>query len=178
MGSEAAKSNHLSEYWDCLSSLEEKSKELITNPPEPEMQLDFTIEARDYIKTGRASSEIKLFLKKLGVNPEILRRVAVASYEAEINVTAHSNGGTVLAYIYQDYILIIFEDTGPGIEDIERAMIPGFSTADELAREMGFGAGLGLPNIKKNSDLLYIRSGVGSNTYLAIMILFEDKQDV
>ncbi len=178
MGSEAAKSDNYAEYWACSPALESRGKVLVTNPPEPEMQLDFTIEAKDYIKTGRASSEIKLFLKKLGVNPDVLRRVAVACYEAEINVTAHSNGGTVQALIYQDYILAIFEDKGPGIEDIEQAMIPGFSTADELAREMGFGAGLGLPNIKKNSDLLYIKSAVGINTYLAVIILFEDKQDV
>ena len=173
MGLEVARSEAMAEYWTCKPGLEEKGKELINNPPEPEIMLDFTIEAKDYIKTGKASSEIKLFLKKLGVNPEILRRVAVASYEAEINVTAHSKGGNVNAYIYQDYILIEFQDRGPGIPDIEQAMQPGFSTADDLAREMGFGAGLGLPNIKKNCDVMYIKSAMESTTYLAIIIFYE-----
>ena len=163
----------MAEFFFCKQSLETKGRCLIDHPPEPEMVLDFTIGAKDYVKTGKASSEIKLFLKKLGVNPEILRRVAVASYEAEINVTAHSRGGSVQANIYQDYILIVFEDQGPGIPDIEQAMLPGFSTADDLAREMGFGAGLGLPNIKKNCDVMYIRSAVGSTTYLAIIIFYE-----
>ena len=163
----------MAEYFASAPGLEERGRKLIDHPPEPEMVLDFTIDAKDYVKTGKASSEIKLFLKKLGVNPEILRRVAVASYEAEINVTAHSNGGTVQANIYQDYILIVFEDKGPGIPDIEQAMVPGFSTADDLAREMGFGAGLGLPNIKKNCDVMYISSAVGSTTYLAIIVFYE-----
>lgn len=177
MGSVAVKSKELPEYWACKPEFEESGKKLIIDPPEPEMTLDFTIETKDYIKTGKASSEIKLFLKKLGVNPEILRRIAVASYEAEINVTAHSNGGDVQASIYQDYILITFQDKGPGIPDIEKAMTPGFSTADDLAREMGFGAGLGLPNIKKNCDVMYIRSAEGETTFLAIIIFFEVKEN-
>jgi anti-sigma regulatory factor (Ser/Thr protein kinase) len=173
MGSEAVRSNSLPEYWAVKPGHEKRGKELISNPPEPEMTLEFAIEPKDYNKTGKASSEIKLFLKKVGVNPEILRRVAVASYEAEINVTAHSEGGKIYANIYQDYIMIYLEDEGPGIPDIEQAMIPGFSTADDLAREMGFGAGLGLPNIKKNCDVMYIRSAKGESTYLAFIIFFE-----
>ncbi len=178
MGSEAVRSDNISEYWSCKPGLEKIDRKLVYEPPEPEMKLEFYIEPKDYIKTGKASSEIKLFLKKLGVNPEILRRIAVAGYEAEINVTAHSNGGKISAYIYQDYILILLEDEGPGIPDIEQAMTPGFSTADDLAREMGFGAGLGLPNIKKNCDAMYLRSAEGCKTYLAIIIYFEDNQDV
>lgn len=177
MDSEAVKSNTPNEYWACKSGFEETDKDLIYKPPEPEMVLDFVIGARDYVKTGKASSEIKLCLKKLGVKPEILRRVAVASYEAEINVTAHSNGGRIWANIYQDYILIQLEDDGPGIPDIEQAMIPGFSTADDLAREMGFGAGLGLPNIKKNCDVMYIKSASGSSTCLAFIVFFETDEE-
>ncbi|MCB5230642.1 MAG: ATP-binding protein [Candidatus Cloacimonas sp.] len=174
-GSEAVKSKSIPEYWAIKPGFEEEIKKIINERPEPEISLDYEIAENDYVKTGKASSDVKFFLKKLGVNPEVLRRVAVASYEAEINVTAHSKGGKVTANIYSDYIIMMFEDYGPGIADIEQAMQPGFSTANELAREMGFGAGLGLPNIKKNCDGMYLSSEPGGSTTLIFFIYYEEK---
>ncbi|HRX76366.1 MAG TPA: ATP-binding protein, partial [Candidatus Cloacimonadota bacterium] len=103
---------------------------------------------------------------------DVLRRIAVASYEAEINVAAHSKGGVMKSAVHDDLINVRFEDDGPGIADIEQAMIPGYSTADDLVRELGFGAGLGLPNIKKNSDAMHIVSDIGSSTLLEFFIFF------
>ena len=177
-GSEAVRSKEVPEYWAIKPGFETEVQRIIRERPEPEIVLDYEIASKDYVKTGKASSDVKFFLKKLGVNPEVLRRVAVASYEAEINVTAHSNGGKVFANIYSDYVIMVFEDSGPGIADIDQAMQPGFSTADNLAREMGFGAGLGLPNIKKNCDGLYISSEPGGSTTLVFFIYYEDKSNV
>jgi len=106
------------------------------------------------------------------VDSETLRRIAVASYEAEINVAAHSKGGTMTCLVYDNLIHIRFEDEGPGIWDIKQAMVPGFSTADDLVREFGFGAGLGLPNIEKNSDALHIVSAKDNPTLLELIIFF------
>ncbi|MBN1327099.1 MAG: ATP-binding protein [Candidatus Cloacimonetes bacterium] len=130
---------------------------------------------RDFIDSGNASSTIKNYLQKLGVKPEILRRVAIAAYEAEINVTAHTRGGKVKANIHKDFIHLMFSDKGSGIKDIEQSMSPGFSTADKVMQEMGFGAGLGLPNIKRNSDMLHIMSGENQPTCLEIIIYFGEK---
>ncbi len=127
---------------------------------------------KDFVNSGKGSADVKNTLKRLGIVPEILRRIAVASYEAEINVTAHSQGGKMESYLYDDLILIRFTDKGPGIADIEQAMVPGFSTADDLVREMGFGAGLGLPNILKNSDALHIVSARGESTTVEIIIFY------
>ncbi len=169
-GSEAVKSNK-PEFWDIDQDVDD-NKSFILKPPEPELVMDYEVEARNYAKAGKASTDIKLTLKKLGVDPVILRKAAIACYEAEINVVAHSKGGKIFAYIYDDRVLIKLVDDGPGIKNIDQAMLPGFSTADELAREMGFGAGLGLPNIKKNCDAMYITSSLGSNTILAFIIFF------
>lgn len=148
-------------------------KDIFEKPKEAEVELDFAVPEKDFNTAGKGSSEIKNLLKRLGVNSEILRRVAVASYEAEINVAAHSHGGMMSSAVYDDYIHIKFQDEGPGIESIEQAMTPGFSTADELVRELGFGAGLGLPNIKKNSDAMKITSEKGGSTLLEIIIYFD-----
>jgi len=162
----------MANYWYFNDSLEEKARNFFEEPREPEMTQVFEIQEKDFVHSGKASSEIKMFLKKLGVNPEILRRVAIASYEAEINITAHSKGGKIYNKIYQDLVHIIFHDKGPGLKDIEQALVPGYSTASDLVREMGFGAGLGLPNIKKNSDVLHIDSAENSPTFLEILIYF------
>lgn len=168
--SEAVKSNK-SDFWDIDKDVED-NKSFILKPPEPELVLDYHVEARNYAKAGTASSDIKLTLKKLGLDPVVLRKVAIACYEAEINIVAHSKGGKIMANIYNDRVLVRLEDDGPGIDNIEKAMLPGFSTADELAREMGFGAGLGLPNIKKNCDAMYISSKPGASTVLAFIVFF------
>lgn len=162
----------MAEYWFARPEVEEEAQSFLASPPEPEMSLDFDIPLRDFVNAGNASAKIKSFLKKLGVAPPILRRAAVSSYEAEINVTAHSKGGTLRAMIYTDRVYLVFQDTGPGMRDINQAMTPGWSTADEQVREMGFGAGMGLPNIKKNSDAVRIVSAENASTTLEILIYY------
>lgn len=162
----------MAEYWNIDPGLETAAKEFLANVPEAEVTLEFEIGVKDFVNAGKGSAEVKNVLKRLGVDPAILRRIAVASYEAEINVTAHSNGGKMMSFIYDDLVYIRFEDNGPGIADIEQAMVPGWSTADDLVREMGFGAGLGLPNIQKNSDLLHIESKPNGPTKLEIIIYY------
>lgn len=107
---------------------------------------------------GKASSSIKRVLKSLGIPPRLVRRIAIISYEAEINIIIHSKGGKMILEIYDDRIRIKAQDRGPGIENIELALSEGFSTADQKARELGFGAGMGLPNIRKNADGFNIES--------------------
>ena len=141
----------------------------------PELTLQYDIKVRDFVSTGNASADIKLTLKRLGVSATVLRRIAIASYEAEINITAHSKGGNIICNVYPEFVHIQFKDKGPGLKDIEQAMIPGWSTADDAVREMGFGAGLGLPNIKKNSDYLHIISAENSPTLVEIIIFYKEK---
>lgn len=163
----------MAEYWSINPGLEETCKEFLANIPEADVTLEFEIEEKDFVSAGKGSAEVKNVLKRLGIDPAILRRVAVASYEAEINVAAHSNGGKMYSHIHDDFVYIKYEDKGPGINNIEQAMIPGWSTADELVREMGFGAGLGLPNIKKNADFLHIVSEPGGSTSVEILIYYK-----
>lgn len=162
----------MAEYWNINPNYESVTRAFLENKPEAEVTLDFEIGVKDFVNAGKGSAEVKNVLKRLGVDPAILRRVAVASYEAEINVTAHSNGGHMTSYVYDDLVYIRFNDKGPGISDIEQAMVPGWSTADDLVREMGFGAGLGLPNIQKNSDVLHIVSEYGGSTTLELMVFY------
>ena len=170
-GLEAVKSN-MAEYWNIEPGFETRVKEFYDHPQEAEVTLEFMIPEKDFNNAGKGSSEVKNLLKRLGVDSEILRRIAVASYEAEINVAAHSLGGKMLSSIYDEVIHIRFMDNGPGIADIEQAMVPGFSTADDLVREFGFGAGLGLPNIQKNSDALHIVSAAGQPTLVEFLVFF------
>jgi len=128
----------------------------------------FYIEAGNFVTAGEAASSIKRLLKQLGINGSIVRRVAIAAYEAEMNLVIHSIGGILEIIISPNLIKIIAEDKGPGIEDIELAMQEGFSTASEQTRELGFGAGMGLPNIKRCSDRFDIQSEIGGGTRLEI----------
>ncbi|NLC66180.1 MAG: anti-sigma regulatory factor [Clostridium sp.] len=130
----------------------------------------FKVEANNFNEAGKASSEIKLMLKKIGINSEISRRIAIASYESEMNIVIHSVGGEITLLVSPKEIMLISKDYGPGIEDIEKAMIEGYSTADDSAREMGFGAGMGLCNIKRCSDSFKIESEIGKGTTLYIKI--------
>jgi len=136
----------------------------------PNIKYVYEIKSRDFMSAGDASAYIKSVLKKLGLDHEIIRRVAVAAYEAELNIAIHSVGGVLTVEITPDYIDIIGEDRGPGIEDIALAMQEGFSTAPEEIREMGFGAGMGLPNMKKCSDEFRIHSELGKGTKIFMRI--------
>lgn len=126
----------------------------------------YPVKALDYATAGDASATVKRKLKQLGVDSAILRRVAVASYEAELNLIIHSQGGSLTVRMSPSEIVLESEDCGPGIPDIERALQEGYSTASEEARNMGFGAGMGLPNMKRNADDFSIRSEVGTGTQI------------
>jgi len=133
------------------------------------MHLEFKIEGGDFTKAGLASSQIKKMLKQLNVDSQIIKRVVVSIYEAEVNIVAHAFRGNIYVDIDTHEIRIRLIDEGPGIPDIEQAMQEGFSTASPAVREMGFGAGMGLPNIKKNADQLNIKSEVGKGTEVEII---------
>ena len=132
--------------------------------------LHFDIAGDDFSVAGLASSNCKKVLKQLGLPPETIRKAAICMYEGEINTIIHGKGGVCDITITESSIKIVFSDKGPGIADIEKAMQEGFSTATNEARELGFGAGMGLPNIKKYSDDLSIVSKVGKGTTITITI--------
>jgi anti-sigma regulatory factor (Ser/Thr protein kinase) len=134
------------------------------------MELKFHIEGGDFTNAGSASSKVKRTLKQINVDPTVIKRVVVALYEAEVNIAAHAHKGDIIANIDSSRVFIRLQDEGPGIPDIEKAMQKGFSTASPHVREMGFGAGMGLPNIKDNSDDFLITSEVGKGTTLEITI--------
>jgi anti-sigma regulatory factor (Ser/Thr protein kinase) len=133
---------------------------------------EFNIEGGNFSEAGMASSEIKKLLKKLGMPTPIIKKIAIAMYEAEINIVAHAYKGVIEVLISSKDVTINIEDEGPGIPNIDLAMKEGFSTATEKVREMGFGAGMGLPNIKRNSDYFDIKTEVGKGTKLTIKINF------
>lgn len=134
------------------------------------MKLHFDVDGNEYTTAGEASSKVKEVLKKIGVNPRIIRKIAIAMYEAEINMVIHADGGTIDVDILPDKIYICLKDVGPGIPDIDLAMQEGYSTAGEDARKLGFGAGMGLPNMKKFADDLKITSVVGQGTTVEITV--------
>lgn len=137
------------------------------------LKVHYDIVSGDYLRGGEASSNIKKALMQLGVDNNIIRRACVASYEAEINIVIHSLGGYMDMKIFEDGIEIIAADVGPGISDVELAMKEGYSTATQGAREMGFGAGMGLPNIKNNCDELIVDSSEGGRTTITMKIYFK-----
>lgn len=136
------------------------------------MLLTFELEGGNFSKAGYASSQVKKVLKQLSVDPRIIKRVVVALYEAEVNIVAHAWRGKVAAELEADKITLVLKDEGPGIPDITQAMQEGFSTASPAVREMGFGAGMGLPNMKKNVDELDIESRVGVGTTVRMVTRF------
>ena len=124
----------------------------------------YPVAADDYTCAGEASTDIKRKLKQLGVDSKVLRRVAVASYEVELNLVIHSDGGELIMDVDEGGVTLISQDVGPGIPDISKALEEGYSTASEEARDLGFGAGMGLPNMKRNADGFGIASEVGKGT--------------
>jgi serine/threonine-protein kinase RsbT len=128
----------------------------------------FPIEKGNFVRAGEASSAIKRTLRHLGISSSIMRRVAVAAYEAEMNLIIHSLGGQMEFQVSQDGVLLISRDVGPGIPDISMAMKEGYSTASEEIRMMGFGAGMGLPNMRRNCDNFDIQSKVGEGTVISM----------
>lgn len=137
------------------------------------MQFEYNIEGGNFTRAGLASSEIKKMLKQLNVDLGIIKRTVVATYEAEVNIVAHAYSGTIYVNLDEEKVVIKLIDEGPGIADIEQAMREGYSTASSQVREMGFGAGMGLPNMKKNADHLAIQSEVGKGTEVEITMFLK-----
>lgn len=133
--------------------------------------MSYEVPADDFTRAGEASSNVKSKLKQMGVNPEIIRKVAIAMYEGEINMVIHAFGGTIDVTVSPNEIEIILKDQGPGIENIELAMQAGYSTAPDKIRSLGFGAGMGLPNMKKYSDEMKIESELGVGTTVTMKIV-------
>ena len=132
--------------------------------------LTYTVDASDMTSAGNASSQMKMTLRKLGISPDIIRKAAVCMYEGEINMVIHANGGVAEVTITLDEVIIRLTDTGPGIPDVEKAMSEGWSTAGDAARGLGFGAGMGLPNMKRYSDEMQIDTTVGVGTTVTMKI--------
>jgi len=140
------------------------------------MYLEFSVEKGDFTKAGKVSSQIKRTLKKLNFPSEVIKKVVVALFEAEVNVIAHSFGGSITCDIKPNYIKIIVRDTGPGIPNLDLAMTEGYSTATREIQEIGYGAGMGLPNIKKNSDDLDIYTKEGDHTEITMGFKIENEE--
>jgi anti-sigma regulatory factor (Ser/Thr protein kinase) len=140
------------------------------------MELKYQIEGGNFIKAGHASSEVKKVLKQLNLDTRLIKRVVVALYEAEVNVVAHAEKGEMIVSINGEKIHVVIDDSGPGIENLELAMQEGYSTASQKVREMGFGAGMGLPNIKRNTDELNIVSEPGTGTRVEMITYLAEKK--
>ncbi len=128
----------------------------------------FNIKANDFVKAGEVSIEVQGILKKIGFDSALIRRISICAYEAEMNVVMHGGDGEMTLMIEPGQILLICRDKGEGIEDVELALKPGFSTAKPEHQEMGFGAGMGLPNIKKNSSVLFVETEKGKGARLTM----------
>ncbi|MGI5973064.1 MAG: ATP-binding protein [Oscillospiraceae bacterium] len=134
------------------------------------VKLVYPVEGGDLIEAGEASSKMKMTLKKLGLPPDVIRRASICMYEGEINMVIHADGGRAEVDVGMDEIVIRMIDQGPGIPDVGKAMEEGFSTAGDMARDLGFGAGMGLPNMKRYSDDMSIETEVGTGTTVTIRI--------
>lgn len=138
------------------------------------IRLEYNVDGDDFSSAGIASEQVKMHLKKLGIPSKIVRRVAISMYEAEINLVIHGGGGKAFVDIYPDKIVMQLVDHGKGIEDIELAMQEGYTTAPDNIRALGFGAGMGLPNMKKYSDEIDVKSKVGEGTTVTMTIYVKD----
>lgn len=134
------------------------------------VKLHFDVDGEDFTSAGQASVQVKKSLRQLGLSPEIIRKVSIAMYEGEINMVIHAGGGSADVLIYEDHIDIVLDDTGPGIANIDLAMQEGFSTAPDNVRSLGFGAGMGLPNMKRYTDSMQIESELGKGTRITMRV--------
>ena len=134
------------------------------------MHLSYVVSGTDFIRAGEASGDVKRKLKTMGADPGAVRKVSIAMYEGEINMVIHANGGEIDVYITEDQVRMVLTDHGPGIADVEKAMQAGYSTAPDNVRTLGFGAGMGLPNMKKYSDSMEIRTKLGEGTVVEMIV--------
>ena len=135
-----------------------------------ELVFRFTVDGDDFTSAGQASVQVKKSLRQLGLSAEVIKRVSVAMYEGEINMVIHAGGGIAEVRVCESYVEIILDDKGPGIKDIELAMQEGYSTATDTIRSLGFGAGMGLPNMRKYTDHMEIHSEVGVGTKIVMRV--------
>lgn len=134
------------------------------------LNFHYDVDGENFTSAGEASVQVKKRLRQLGFSPEIIRRVSIAMYEGEINMVIHARGGEVDVFVFPDKIEIVLEDKGPGIPDVALAMKEGFSTAPDKIRSLGFGAGMGLPNMKRYTDVMDITSAVGEGTKIVMQV--------
>ena len=135
------------------------------------VRFHFVVDGEDFTSAGQASVQVKKNLRRLGIPPEVIRKISIAMYEGEINMVIHADGGEAEVLVYEDRIVMILTDRGPGIADVEKAMQEGFSTAPDNVRTLGFGAGMGLPNMKRYTDDMQITSVVGEGTTITMTVL-------
>ena len=133
----------------------------------------FDVDGSDFTSAGYASVQMKKNLRQLGIPSDVIRRVSIVMYEGEINMVIHAGGGVAEVRVNEDFIEIILTDRGPGIKDIEQAMQEGFSTAPDQIRSLGFGAGMGLPNMKRYTDAMEIESTVGVGTKIVMKVNYD-----
>ena len=152
-------------------SIQTDSKEMVNEMSEP-LIFHFEVDGDNFTSAGQASVQVKKNLRQLGVDPETIRRVSIAMYEGEINMVIHAKGGEADVIVSDENIEIILKDKGPGIANIEQAMQEGFSTAPDNIRSLGFGAGMGLPNMKRYTDYMQIDSVVGEGTTITMRVNF------
>ncbi|MDR1903120.1 MAG: CBS domain-containing protein [Treponema sp.] len=155
----------------------EKIHQNAVRAPDNYSEMEFSTVRYDFELAGRASTEIKKALKHRSIDPKIIRRVAIASYELEINQVVHSNGGTISCSIQPDKVVIVASDTGPGIPDVNQALQEGWSTANEWIRSLGFGAGMGLANTKRVSDEFFIQSKAGEGTVVRSVVFINSPKE-
>ena len=134
------------------------------------IRLEYTVPGDDFARAGEASADLKATLKKLGVPAAAVRRISIALYEGEINLAIHAGGGRIDVAIGDDDVQMVLSDQGPGIPDVEQAMQEGWSTAPDNVRSLGFGAGMGLPNIKKYTDYMDIKTEIGAGTRMTLVV--------
>lgn len=135
------------------------------------MKLNFDVDGNNFLLAGEASGQVKKALRQLGISADTIRRIAISMYEAEINMVIHGGGGEIAVDITPEKVTLTLTDQGPGIPDIDLAMQEGYTTASNEVRELGFGAGMGLPNIKRYSDSLMVKSEIGKGTTVEIVVL-------
>ena len=135
-----------------------------------QLHFHFDVDGNDFTSAGHASVSVKKNLRRLGLDPETIRKVSIAMYEGEINMVIHAGGGVADVYVDEEKVTIVLEDNGPGIENIELAMKDGYSTAPDNIRSLGFGAGMGLPNMKRYSDTLTLESELGRGTKVTMTV--------
>lgn len=134
------------------------------------IKFHFDVDGENFVSAGQASVQVKKNLRQLGLPPEVIRQLSIAMYEGEINMVIHAGGGVADVTVYEDRVEIVLADHGPGIADIDLAMQEGYSTATESVRALGFGAGMGLPNMKRYTDEMKIDSVVGEGTTITMCV--------